>query len=138
MMEEQLTLSSMGHTWILDLDGTVVKHNGYLIDGEDTFLDGAREFLLKIPEKDMVIFLTSRKEEYRTATEKFLKDSKIRYDHIIFEAPYGERILVNDNKTSGLKMSIGIATVRDRWQGIRVNVSDRVDEPVHDVEFFAK
>ena len=138
MMEEQLTLSSMGHTWILDLDGTVVKHNGYLIDGEDTFLDGAREFLLKIPRKDMVIFLTSRKEEYRAATERFLNDSKIRYDHIIFEAPYGERILVNDNKPSGLKMSIGIATVRDRWQGIRVNVSDRVDEPVHDVEFFAK
>ncbi len=138
MMEEQLTLSSMGHTWILDLDGTVVKHNGYLIDGEDTFLDGAREFLLKIPEKDMVIFLTSRKEEYRTVTEKFLKDSKIRYDHIIFEAPYGERILVNDNKPSGLKMSIGVAAIRDRWQGIRVNVSDRGDEPVHDVEFFAK
>lgn len=138
MMEEQLTLSSMGHTWILDLDGTIVKHNGYLIDGKDTFLDGAREFLLKIPRKDMVIFLTSRKEEYRAATERFLKDSKIRYDHIIFEAPYGERILVNDNKLSGLKMSIGIATVRDRWQGIRVNVLDRVDEPVHDVEFFAK
>ena len=55
-----LILSALGHTWILDLDGTVVKHNGYKIDGTDTFLDGAETFLRNIPQKDMVIFLTSR------------------------------------------------------------------------------
>lgn len=108
-----LVLSSLGHTWILDLDGTIVKHNGYKIDGVDTFLDGAKDFLDGIPEKDMVIFLTSRADEHRELTESFLHDSGVRYDYIIFGAPYGERILVNDDKPSGLHMSVGICTKRD-------------------------
>ena len=102
-MIEKLTLSILGHTWILDLDGTIVKHNGYKIDGEDSFLEGAEEFLKSIPEGDMVIFITSRKLEYKNVTERFLKDNNVKYDHIIYEAPYGERILINDNKPSGLK-----------------------------------
>ena len=32
---KEIVLSSLGHTWILDLDGTLVKHNGYKIDGAD-------------------------------------------------------------------------------------------------------
>ena len=109
----ELILSTLGHTWILDLDGTIVKHNGYKIDGIDTFLPGAKEFLASIPEKDMIIFLTSRKEEYREITEHFLKENNIRYDHIIFGAPYGERILINDDKPSGLKMSVSINKIRN-------------------------
>ena len=110
----KLTLSTLGHTWILDLDGTIVKHNGYLIDGEDTFLPGAEAFLKGIPSQDMVIFVTSRKEEYRGLTEDFLMRHGIRYNHIIFEAPYGERILVNDAKPSGLKMAISINVSRNQ------------------------
>ena len=110
----KLTLSALGHTWILDLDGTIVKHNGYLIDGEDTFLPGAEAFLKGIPSQDMVIFVTSRKEEYRGLTEDFLMRHGIRYNHIIFEAPYGERILVNDAKPSGLKMAISINVSRNQ------------------------
>ena len=109
----ELILSTLGHTWILDLDGTIVKHNGYKIDGADTFLPGSKEFLSSIPAKDMVIFLTSRKEEYREITEHFLKENNIRYNYIIFEAPYGERILINDDKPSGLKMSVSINKIRD-------------------------
>lgn len=108
-----LILSTLGHTWILDLDGTIVKHNGYKIDGVDTFLPGSKEFLSSLPDKDMVIFLTSRKEEYREITEQFLKENNIRYDHIIFGVPYGERILINDDKPSGLKMSVAISGDRD-------------------------
>lgn len=110
---KELILSTLGHTWILDLDGTIVKHNGYKIDGVDTFLPGAKEFLHSIPDNDMIIFLTSRKEEYRKITENFLKDNAIRFDHIIFDAPYGERILINDDKPNGLKMSIAINKCRD-------------------------
>ena len=112
----ELILSTLGHTWILDLDGTIVKHNGYKIDGIDTFLPGAKEFLSSIPDKDMVIFVTSRKEEYRNITESFLKENNIRYDHIIFGAPYGERILINDDKPSGLKMSVAINSKRDIFE----------------------
>ena len=110
---DKLVLSTLGHTWILDLDGTIVKHNGYKIDGEDSFLPGAEEFLKSIPEKDMIVFITSRTEEYRDITEQFLKINGIRYDHIIFNAPYGERILINDDKPSGLKMGIAVNTIRD-------------------------
>ena len=110
---KDLILSTLGHTWILDLDGTIVKHNGYKIDGVDTFLPGSKEFLSSLPDKDMVIFLTSRKEEYREITENFLKENNIRYDHIIYGAPYGERILINDDKPSGLKMSVAITGERD-------------------------
>ena len=61
----KLILSTLAHTWILDLDGTIVKHNGYKLDGTDTLLEGAKEFLEDIPEKDMIVFLTSRTDEYK-------------------------------------------------------------------------
>ncbi len=117
-MEDRLVLSTLGHTWILDLDGTIVKHNGYKIDGKDSFLPGAEDFLKSIPEKDMIVFLTSRTEEYATLTEEFFKEKGIRYDQIIFGAPYGERILINDDKPSGLKSGYVVNITRD--EGINI------------------
>ena len=113
MTNETIKLSPLGHTWILDIDGTIVKHNGHKIDGGDTLLEGAAEFLACIPEGDMIIFITSRTEEYRELTVNFLNKNKIRYDHIIFGAPYGERVLINDRKPSGLDMSVAVNTERD-------------------------
>lgn len=121
--EQSIRVSPLGKTWILDLDGTIVKHNGYKIDGKDTFLPGAKEFLDSIPDTDRIIFLTSRKDtleegQTRTAkqlTEEFLKENHIRYDHIIWNAPYGERILVNDSKPSGLPMAYAIRPKRDEF-----------------------
>lgn len=115
-----LELSVLNHTWILDLDGTLVKHNGYKVDGRDVCLPGAKEFLQAIPAGDMVIILTSREEKYREITESFLKAESIRYDHIIFNAPYGERILVNDCKPSGLETAKSVNVRRD--ETIQINV----------------
>lgn len=112
-MGNKLTLSTLGHTWLLDLDGSIVKHNGYKIDGQDSLLDGAREFLASIPEGDKIIFLTSRKAEYKEQTEEFLKGNSIRYDSILFDLPFGERILLNDEKKSGLITGIAINKERD-------------------------
>jgi len=109
----KLTLSPLGHTWVLDLDGTLVKHNGYKLDGHDTFLEGAEGFLKSLPEGDMIVFLTSRTPEYKERTERFLADNNIRYDHIIYDAPYGERILVNDRKPSGLDTATALNVNRD-------------------------
>ena len=113
-MGNRHVVSSLGKTWIFDLDGTILKHNGYKIDGIDSLLDGAKEFLSHIPDEDMIILLTSRRLEYKDITEKFLKENSIRYDQIIYEAPY-ERILINDRKPSGLDMSIGVNTNRDEF-----------------------
>jgi len=114
-MAEAVRLSTLGHTWILDLDGTIVKHNGYKLDGADTFLEGAEEFLKKIPDTDMIIFLTSRTEAERELTEAFLKENGIRFHHIIYGAPYGERILINDRKPSGLPMAVAFTDKRDEF-----------------------
>lgn len=108
-----IILSKLGHTWIIDLDGTILKHNGYKIDGEDSFLPGAKVFLKSIPDKDMIIFLTSRTEIYRDQTVAFLIRQGIRFDQILFKAPFGERILINDKKPSGLPTALAINTERD-------------------------
>lgn len=123
---KKLVLSSLGHTWILDLDGTIVKHNGYKLDGIDSFLPGARNFLNNIPENDMIIFVTSRTEEYRELTERFLAENNVRYHYIIYEAPYGERILLNDNKPSGLEMSVAVNLKRDRGCDFLVQIDQKL------------
>ena len=124
--KNELVLSSLGHTWILDLDGTIVKHNGYKDGGTDILLDGALDFLQDIPENDLIVFITSRSEEVKNLTERFLREKGIRFDHIIYNAPYGERVLVNDNKPSGLKMSYSIGSDRDEWCGLKFTIDEKL------------
>lgn len=112
-MSNKLELSKLGHTWIFDIDGTLVKHNGYKIDGHDTLLDGVEEFFKSIPNNDYIILVTSRTDEQKSSTIRFLQDNNIRFNNIIFNLPYGERILVNDKKPSGLEMSKAINLDRD-------------------------
>lgn len=111
--DNMIVTTTLGKTWLLDLDGTVVKHNGYKLDGEDSLLPGIEDFLEQIKPEDMVILLTSRHQEYAAATEAFLKKHAIRYNHIIYGLPYGERILLNDAKPTGREMAIAVNTQRD-------------------------
>lgn len=110
--KEQLKLSPLRHTWVLDFDGTLVEHNGYKT-GEDKFLPGAKEFLNSIPKDDFILIITARENGAREKTEQFLNANKIRYDQILFEMPMGERILINDNKPSGLKCAYAITPERN-------------------------
>jgi len=112
-MEDKLVLSTLGHTWILDLDGTIVKHNGHKTGGGDTLLPGVKRFLDSIPSKDMIVFITSRTDKYKDATVSFLCKNNVRYNHIIFGAPYGERILINDSKPGGLNTAVCVNVKRD-------------------------
>jgi ribonucleotide monophosphatase NagD (HAD superfamily) len=118
-MSKVVKLSSLKKTWIIDLDGTVVRHNGYKTNGVDTFLPGALEFLKNLPPDDMIIFITSRHQEYAENTESFLNKYEIRYDTILYNAPYGERILINDKKPSGLITAIAINTKRDVFMSVK-------------------
>ena len=113
-------LSTLPKTWIFDLDGTLLKHNGYKIDGKDTVLPGALEYLSTIPQEDVILILTSRTEEYRKQTIEFLHNNGIRYDHILFNMPMGERILINDRKPSGLDMAIAVNVERNQFVGPNV------------------
>ena len=115
-MEKEIILSAdFPQTWIFDLDGTLVKHNGYLIDGEDTLLDGVKDFFNKLSPDDYVLILTARSSKYREQTIRFLHKNDLHYNQIIFDMPKGERILINDIKPQGLKCSIAINTTRDKF-----------------------
>ena len=108
-----LELSPLNKTWILDIDGTLVKHNGYKIDGHDTLLDGVKEFFETLNPNDKVVMLTARKDEYLDDLKVFLKENNLRYDYLLTNMPMGERILVNDRKPSGLDMAFAINKNRD-------------------------
>ncbi len=112
----ELVLSTLSKTWIFDLDGTIVKHNGYKIDGTDTLLPNAKEYIDGIPEDDHILILTSRTEEYKDITLRFLADNRIRYDEILFNIPMGERIVVNDKKPSGIPMAISLNIDRNCFE----------------------
>lgn len=120
LMQSELRLTSLAHTWILDLDGTIVRHNGYKDDGKDTLMPAAKVLLSQIPEKDCIIFLTARTEEFRDITEAFLHQQNIRYDEVIFNVPSGERILLNDDKPSGKCMCRAISFPRNGLPMIQV------------------
>lgn len=113
-MGEALVMSTLSKTWIFDLDGTLLKHNGHKIDGHDTLLDGVREYLADIPDEDYILILTSRTDEYRDMTLAFLRDNGIRYDQVLFNIPMGERIVVNDRKPSGIDMAFAVNSDRDQ------------------------
>lgn len=115
-MGEALVLSTLPKTWVFDLDGTLLKHNGYKIDGADTVLPGTLEYLATIPSEDKIVIFTSRTDEFKQMTIDFLRDSGVRYDEILFNMPMGERILVNDRKPSGLDMSVAINMDRDEFE----------------------
>lgn len=89
---------NLSHTWFIDLDGTILEHNAYLFKKKDKLLKGVKLFFRKIPKKDKIIITTSRNKEYSKITIDFLKKNKINFDEIIFNLPFGERILINDIK----------------------------------------
>lgn len=118
--------SPLMKTWILDIDGTLVKHNGYKIDGYDTLLDGVKEFFETLSPDDKVVLLTARKEEYLPTLKNFLAKNNIRYDVLLTDMPMGERILVNDRKPSGLNMAFAINKDRDKSLNIAYKINEEL------------
>lgn len=118
-----LTLSPLGHTWLLDLDGTILKHNGYKMDGEDSFLEGALEWLRALPPEDCILFVTSRKKEQQEETESFLKKHQVSFHAVVYDLPYGERILINDEKPSGLATAFAVNSKRDVFPSLEIEVN---------------
>ena len=105
---------NLSHTWFIDIDGTILKHKGYLIDKKDTILKGVKKFFKKIPKKDKIILITGRKKKILKKTLLFFKKNNIRFDQVIFDLPYGERVLINDIKPkNNLKTAISINVNRN-------------------------
>jgi hypothetical protein len=121
---KKITLSNLPKTWVFDVDGTIVEHNGYLKDG-DKLLNGVKDFFNNnIKDRDIVILLTSRKECYIKDLKIFLLQNNIRFNHLIYDLTFGERILFNDKKPSGLKTAFAINLNRDSMLKIEINIDD--------------
>lgn len=118
MANKELRISPLNHTWILDFDGTLVRHNGYKdgVTNTDEWLPGALDFLHSIPVDDYVLILTAREDEedVRNRTIEFIRAANVRFNDIKFGMPMGERILINDNKPSGLVCSYAITPERNQ------------------------
>lgn len=108
----KVVLSALPHTWLIDVDGTILKHNGHKMGG-DELLPGVRKFWAAIPEGDVIILLSARTHEEMPATLAFLDECGIRYDHALFNMPKGERVLINDGKPRGLHTAVAMNVLRD-------------------------
>jgi hypothetical protein len=107
------SISTLPHTWIFDIDGTLLKHNGHK-EGGDQLLSGVREFWAQIPDQDTIILMSAREEIYANKTVEFLRINGIRFNQVIFGVAKGERILINDIKPSGLTTAYAVNVERDR------------------------
>jgi len=119
----EVILSALPHTWLIDVDGTILKHNGHKTGG-DELLPGVKEFWASIPENDVIILLSARTHEEMPATLAFLDAHGLRYNHALFGMPKGERILINDGKPGGLNTAIAINVGRDEGLGKLVVMID--------------
>jgi len=111
-MKQPIVLSHLAHLWLIDIDGTIVKHNGHLESG-DELLPGVKAFWDQIPEGDHIVLLTARDQAYTDQTVELLRVNDLRYNQILFGLPTGERIVINDQKPSGLCTAHAISTPRD-------------------------
>lgn len=112
MKNSEFKISSLDHTWIIDIDGTILKHNGHISNNEE-ILPGVIEFWKKIPPGDIIILLSARSNEHRESTLAFLISCGIRFDLAVFDLPHGERILINDCKPSGMNTALAVNIARD-------------------------
>ena len=89
-------------TILLDIDGTLLWHNGDLstqILSECRILDGVLEKINEWNRKGYYIILTTgRKECLRELTNEQLIRQGIFYDQLIMGLPRGCRVLINDTK----------------------------------------
>lgn len=111
-------------TIFLDIDGTLVKHLGFIEKQSTEELELLPGTLEKIAEWDRkgynIILTTGRREGVRRQTEKQLEKAGIIYDKLIMGIGGGTRVVINDLKPDkedhtaiaiNLKRNLGIKDV---------------------------
>lgn len=120
-----LKLSNLPKTWLIDIDGTILRHNGYL-EGGDRLLNGVSEFFTNLPKGDKVILLSARESSQMPRLKAFLRENNVRFDEILCDLPVGERILINDTKPNGLKTAYALNKKRDEALNLRVEIDENL------------
>ena len=96
----------MSKTIFCDIDGTLLPHTGDIVNNLITTsaLKAVRETLAQWDRANHKIILTTgRRESTRSATEHQLALADIVYDQLIMGLPNGDRIVINDRKTRGVR-----------------------------------
>lgn len=111
----------MKKTLFIDIDGTLVKHQGNMtkmFTYEMEILPGVLE---KLNEWDAmgyrIILTTGRKECLRKITEEQLLKNGIFYDQLVMGLPRGQRIIINDSKP-GNDLITALAIQVNRNEGL--------------------
>lgn len=108
----------MQYTIFVDLDGTIIKHNGSLdrqLGTPPELLPGVKDAFADWYRKDYrIIITTGRKESMRKATEEQLRSLGIFYDVLLMGLGRGPRVIINDLKPdSGNSTAISVNIKRN-------------------------
>lgn len=122
-------MKKLNRTWFIDLDGTIVVHNGYM-NGGDVLIQESKDFIDGLDKSDTIIITTGRSLQLKASTELFLDKCGVRYDQIIYDLPLGERIVINDEKPSGMKTAFSYNLKRN--VGIDIIHKNESDEASND------
>ena len=120
-MDLKKKLSNLPKTWLIDLDGTIIKHNSHL-KGKNIILKKVKSFWKNIPSNDKIVLLTAREKKYKKTTVNFLRENNLKFDHIIFDLNFGERILLNDMKPDGLLTAYSYNLKRNEGLGDLIQI----------------
>lgn len=110
--------TELGKTYFLDIDGTLVTHNGHLNGNEISLIPESLEFLQQVSSNDLVCLTTARHaDEVAQVLDLVINALPSGTEvKVLADLPKGERILVNDRKPSGLCMAYALSP--DRNKGI--------------------
>lgn len=104
-------------TIFLDIDGTLLKHQGsltLLMTQPAEIISGVIDKLNEWEGRGFNIVLTTgRKESQRALTERQLESLGIFYDQLIMGIGGGPRYLVNDKQKDGTPMAFAFNLTRD-------------------------
>lgn len=115
-------MNEMKKTLFIDIDGTLVKHQGNLSDMFLKDIEVLPGVLEKFNEWDAkgykIILTTGRKECLRKITEDQLLKNGIFFDQLVMGLTRGERVLINDIKPNN-DMSVATAIQINRNEGLK-------------------
>jgi len=112
----------MKKTIFLDIDGTLVKHQGNLTKMMSNEMELLPSVIDKLNEWEgnghKIILTTGRRECLRKITEEQLLKNGIFFDQLIMGLNRGERILINDIKPNN-DMTVASAIEIKRNEGLK-------------------
>lgn len=114
--------TSKSKTLLIDIDGTVLKHQHTISDVYATDAEVLPGVIEKLNTWDSVghkiIFITARKESTRAVTEAQLRKFGLAWDQLIMGAGGGERYLINDKLSKeDMDRAVGINVITDSGFG---------------------